>query len=44
LQGEIDLLKALENQLETMQRRKVVAVKLTDGLKGEKQNWLQAAE
>jgi len=44
LQGEIDLLKALENQLETMQRRKVVAVKLTDGLKGEKQDWLQAAE
>jgi len=44
LQGEIDLLKQLENQLDTMQRRKVVAVKLTDGLKGEKQNWLQAAE
>jgi len=44
LQVEIDKLKALENQLETMQRRKVVAIKLTDGLKGEKQNWLKAAE
>lgn len=44
LQGEIDLLKELENNLDTFARRKVVAVKLTDGLKGEKQNWLQAAE
>lgn len=44
LQVEIDKLKDLENQLDTMQRRKVVAVKLTEGLKGEKVNWLQASE
>lgn len=44
LQVEIDKLTSLENQLDTMQRRKVVAVKLTEGLKGEKQNWLVAAE
>lgn len=44
LQVEIDKLKVLEDDLEKMTRQKIVAVKLTDGLKGEKQSWLQAAE